>query len=244
VFGFRPRFTYSNLMATAALVVALGSTGAAAFTIGTRQIRDGAITTAKIHGGAVTAARLRNGSITAAKIAPGALRASQFAQGQLPSGSAGPQGPAGPVGPQGPPGPASQPTGALADGIPQGATHHGVYALGGTAGGAGELAQGAISFAGFGPVLAVQVIAVGGSGSPASCPGSVADPTAMPGFVCIYESEATNTSGAPTPVGPAGAPASTPYGTWISIRSAAGGDFFSRGTWAMQPTTTPAPPSP
>jgi hypothetical protein len=243
--GLRARLTLSNALAAGALLVALGGTGAAAFTVGTRQIRDGAVTTAKIHRGAVTADRIRNGAVTGAKIAPGTLRASAFAAGELPAGppgAQGPSGPAGPVGPQGPPGLSSEAAGPAADAIPQGATRHGVYALGGTAAAAGDLAQGAISFGGIAPVLSVQVVAAGRGGSPSACLGTVDAPSAMPGHVCIYESLPLNTTGPPAAAGAAGAPASTPYGTWIAIRAAAPGDFFSRGTWAMQPETLPPPP--
>lgn len=73
--------SYSNVVATLALTVALGGTAVAAVQWGGEDIRDG--------------------SLTAADIKPGSLVAKNFAPNELPAGR---QGLAGPVGPQGPKG--------------------------------------------------------------------------------------------------------------------------------------------
>jgi len=234
-------------MASLAVFVALGGTGVAAFTIGTRQIRDRAIITAKIHDGAVTTAKIRNGAVTTAKIAPGALQARQFAPGQLPAGPTGPQGPTGDRGPQGPAGPA----GPVSTTLPSGLTVRGVYAVGGTAGAAGAIAKSAISFP-FTLDLSGNAHVVHVGETVPECPGTADQPLAPPDTVCIYESVSTNAGAslaaenpllASTPLGPG----ANQFGTVVTIKAAGAGDFFSEGTWAAQGVLTVVkgpPPSP
>jgi hypothetical protein len=233
----RPHLSFANVMATVAVAVALGGTGAAALTIGTRQIRDGAVTTAKLHSGAVTTAKLRNGAVTAAKIAPGALQGSHFAPGELPAGPAGSAGPQGPAGPRGPAGP-------LSDLVPEGVTLRGSYALGGTATVAGQLEVGSISFGFRVPfVTNVQVVHPGEPGS-ATCPGSPEDPKAGPEMLCVYESVSVNAGDGlgvyrPYPGGLVGQlpllEGTTYHGAVLTLVAAAPGEFISAGSWAARP---------
>ena len=107
----RLRPTYSGVVATLALAVALGTGGAyAAAKIDGRTIKAGTVRTAQLAKNAVTSPKVKNGS----------LRAVDFKAGQLPAGAPGPAGaegqrdpldpkdprslpgPAGPVGPVGP----------------------------------------------------------------------------------------------------------------------------------------------
>ena len=69
----RPKLTYANVMATAAVFIALGG-GAYAATqlpknsVGTKQLKDGAVTTAKIKDRAVTGSKVGDGSLTGSDI--------------------------------------------------------------------------------------------------------------------------------------------------------------------------------
>jgi hypothetical protein len=70
----RPTLTYANVVATLALVIAIG--GASAFaasqlgknTVGPKQIKKNAVTTAKIKNEAVTAAKVKKGTLTGTQI--------------------------------------------------------------------------------------------------------------------------------------------------------------------------------
>lgn len=70
----RGKMTYSNVVATIALFLAVG--GATAFaagklaknSVGAKQLKANAVTTAKIKNGAVTGAKIKNGTITGDKI--------------------------------------------------------------------------------------------------------------------------------------------------------------------------------
>jgi hypothetical protein len=66
------------VVSTIALVVAMGGTGYAAFSlpnssVGTKQLKNGAVTTAKLHNGAVTSNKIANGAITGSKVNLGTL---------------------------------------------------------------------------------------------------------------------------------------------------------------------------
>ena len=93
----RLRPTYSGVVATLALAVALGTGGAyAAAKIDGRTIKAGTVRTAQLGKNAVTSPKVKNGS----------LRAVDFKAGQLPAGAPGPAGPAGAAGADGADGPA------------------------------------------------------------------------------------------------------------------------------------------
>ena len=62
----RPR--YADVVATLALVLALGGTAYATGTIGTSDLKDGAVTTAKLHYQAVTSGKIANGAVTLADL--------------------------------------------------------------------------------------------------------------------------------------------------------------------------------
>lgn len=92
--------TYSNVIATLALFVALGGTSFAAVSlarnsVGSKQIRTGAVGASELKSAAVSSRDVRNGSLRIRDLA-------DTTQGAL-------RGPVGPVGPVGPPGPASAP---------------------------------------------------------------------------------------------------------------------------------------
>ena len=106
----RLRITPATVIASIALLVALGGTSFAAVkatapanSVNTAALKNNAVTNPKIGGSAVTGDKVKNGS----------LKKADFASGQIPAGPAGPEGPAGPAGPQGPTGPAGASATAL-----------------------------------------------------------------------------------------------------------------------------------
>ncbi len=108
---------YANVVATLALIAALGGTAYAATalpknSVGTKQIQKEAVTGPKIAKGAVTSKQVKTES----------LKANDFAKGQIPPGPEGKQGPAGKEGPEGKEGPAGKegPEGKQGEEGPQG----------------------------------------------------------------------------------------------------------------------------
>lgn len=96
----RPRLSYANVVATLALVLAVGGGGAyAAQKIRSHQIAPHAVTGSKINFNAVTGSKVkgsslsgsdvRDGTITTLDLRDGTLRAGDFAAGQLPPGPKG-----------------------------------------------------------------------------------------------------------------------------------------------------------
>lgn len=181
---------YANVTSTLALIVALGGTGAYAAS---------KITSADIGRGQVKNANVANGAVTSAKVGNGSLLARDFAQGQLragPRGDMGAQGPGGQQGPAGPTGPAGT---TLPDVLPKGQTLRGSYSFSGFYSGANlphdaGPSDGQISFPI--PLAAAPTVVLirrkqpqNQAGDPtAQCPGSVLNPQAAPGYLCVYES--------------------------------------------------------
>ncbi len=132
----RSGLTYSNTIATLALVLALGGTSYAAFSL---------------PAGSVGTKQLKTGAVTGKKVKRGSLLASNFKSGQLPRGATGPIGPIGPQGNPGVPGPASGAAGgALRGDYPNPALAPGAVT-------SSALAAGAVGAAQMGTVPAVLV---------------------------------------------------------------------------------------
>jgi hypothetical protein len=98
----RAALSYSNVIATLALMIALGGTSYAAVTLGknsvrSRNIANGAVTSSKIKNGAVTGAKLSRGAVTAATVKAGSLVGSDLAPGVVPAAND----PGPPIGPAG-----------------------------------------------------------------------------------------------------------------------------------------------
>jgi hypothetical protein len=97
--------TYTNVITTLALFVALGGSSYAALTITGGNIRNGTLTGADLRNESVTGrdldnstitgSDLKDGSLTASDIDDGTLRATDVKAGQAAAGPRGPQGPAG-----------------------------------------------------------------------------------------------------------------------------------------------------
>jgi hypothetical protein len=164
-------------IALLALFFALGGTAVAASnsllpknSVGSKQVINGSLAKADLSGKAVKA-----------------LKGNKGARG-IP-GAAGPQGPAGPQGVQGVQGV----PGPFTDALPAGQTLRGNYMLSQTNATATNF-HNAVSF-GFRLSAAPTVHYINsGTAPPAQCPGTVTNPQAAPGHLCIYEVQASNVS--------------------------------------------------
>lgn len=127
----RAGLTYANVMATAAVFIALGGTSYAALaltgddvvdgslttrdlrddTVSHRDIRNNSVTRRDIRNGTLIGLDVRNRSLTGRDVRLRSLRAKHFKPGDLPAGERGFQGEAGPTGAPGAPG-AAGPRGA------------------------------------------------------------------------------------------------------------------------------------
>jgi hypothetical protein len=83
----RNKLTYSNVIASLALFVALSGIAVAAGlpknSVGPKQLKRGAVTAAKIRKGAVKTAKLGRGAVTAGKLAPGSVTAGNIVNGTI-----------------------------------------------------------------------------------------------------------------------------------------------------------------
>jgi len=181
---------FANVASTLALVLALGGTGAVAAS---------QITSNRIGDRQVKRVDLSANAVISAKVKDGTLLARDVAGGKGPRGAPGQSGAVGVTGDAGAPGPASFHLPAV---LPSGATLRGAYAFSGYRSGRnppmpnenGE-ANGVISFPV--PLASVPTIVLirrkqpqNEEGDPTTqCPGSVLNPQAAPGFVCVYESK-------------------------------------------------------
>jgi hypothetical protein len=233
-------------MSTLALVVALGGTGAyAANTIGSRDIRNGQVKNVDLAKNAVTSGSVRDGS----------LLAKDFKRGQLPArpaGAAGASGASGAEGSAGPPGPAGAVglAGGLLETLPSRRTLRGSYSFSGYYSGSNPPnqydtgpADGQISFQI--PLSAAPTVVlvrrkrpqtVPGD-PPPECPGTISDPQALPGYLCVYESGIANNDGleAFSPLDGA-INTATRFGVGLNIDGPAGVASVhrtSKGAWAV-----------
>ena len=147
-------------------------------------------------------------------------------------GSQGPQGVPGSHGPKGDQGPA----GPLTTTVPSGQTLRGWFNFDTVAASANQINGGSIPF-GFAVATAptVQIIPVAGP-TTAQCAGSVANPTAAPGFLCVYESSLTNVSSfvlCSSAKCSSTTPTADPFGAEVFVNATAAGRFFVDGTWAV-----------
>ena len=169
--ALRARFTYANVMATIAVFVALGGSSYAAVALTKNSIKS-----KHIGKGQIKRSDIARNAVNSGKVANNSLLAADFKAGELPAGS---QGPKGDKGDKGDPGP-------LVTTLPSGATLRGMYAWAGR------------KTTGYSPVWplsyqfplasspTINVIGIGGA-STAACPGTVADPQAAPGNLCVYQ---------------------------------------------------------
>ncbi|MCP3973991.1 MAG: hypothetical protein GY720_05805 [bacterium] len=127
--------------------------------------------------------------------------------------------------------------------LPAGGSIRGTYAMGGSAGTVGDLALSEISF-GFTLSSPPTVHFVeSGETPPSACPGSSTSPQAAPGHLCVYEAEVIAAGLRDTNAG-GGDGTSYAFGARLFVRSAAAGDFYSMGTWAVAAAAIGADPAP
>lgn len=90
----RQRITYSNVIATMALFIALGGVAVAAGlpknSVGPKQLKRGAVTAAKIRKQAVTTAKLANGAVTIGKLGPNSVGPNNIGNGAITTPKLGP----------------------------------------------------------------------------------------------------------------------------------------------------------
>jgi len=210
---WRHRPSPATVLASVALIVALGGTGYAAVVLPANS---------------VGTAQLKNNAVTSLKVKNGSLLKADFRSGQVPAGPAGPAGAAGPAGPAGPAGAAGPagPAGPFPDALPSGKTIRGAFNIGATAAAAGALANTSISFIYALAASPTVKIVLQGAPAPAECPGNATFPQAQAGVLCIYEESHANSAGVTLN-------AVNRSGATIFADSSAAGGFFSYGTWAV-----------
>ena len=185
----------------------------------------------------IGSAQIRNNSITGLDVKNRSLRPIDF-RGSV-RGSRGLRGLTGPQGSQGAQG-VQGPAGPFPDGdMPGGKTVRGTYALGAKGATVNSWTQ--ISFGFTMATAPVGHMILSGAAPNASCPGTVANPQAAPGHLCVYEAVRTNMSdGFPVVFDPSSPSDSSPtrWGAGIWGQSGAGtSESWSYGTWAA---TSPA----
>jgi hypothetical protein len=221
----RPRLTFANVVSVMALFVALGGSATAAVVL---------ITGKQVKNGSLTGIDLKNNSVGSVDVKDGDLLAKDFKAGQLPSGLAGRKGDIGAEGPKGETGAQGQQgiqgeAGPLLDVLPSGKTLRGVYNIRGT----DQYQEVAVTFQ-F-PLASETVAHFPASSDTVNCPGTVAEPKALPGHFCVYEflgfgyTSKSVTDPAEGQGGKAGK-----YGASIFIGSAAETtSIVSYGSWAV-----------
>jgi hypothetical protein len=206
----RSRLSYANVVATLALFLALCGGSYAAL---------------KLPKNSVGSKQLKKNSVTSVKVKAGSLLTSDFKRSQRKS-LVGPRGPQGATGAAGP----------VTGNLPSKATLRGVYNVDFVAAGADELHGAAIDFPLRLPAAPkVEVLAVGAPPT-ANCAGSVKNPTAAPGYLCVYKNLQNNSTvfavcnldcdAFPTPDAEA-------YGAALYLHSTAAGRASVEGTWAV-----------
>jgi hypothetical protein len=227
-----------HFVAYLALFFALGGTSFAAVnalprnSVGSAQIINGSIQ--KVDMARRTISSLRG------------LRGLRGVQGPAgPQGAAGPTGATGGTGPKGDTG-ATGPPGPFTDNLPAGKSQKGTWSVVNNAAAIGEAMAGPISF-NF-PLTAKptpHLITVGGV-VPAGCGGTVTNPSAAPGNLCVFEGFRSNANftGFYDPTSGAGFVSQTnPFGTLMVYTSAAAGLEQVFGTWAVTAPNAAAAPA-
>jgi hypothetical protein len=220
----RYRPSGSMLVALLALVMATSGSAVAASLITGAQIKAGTI-------------QLRNISQRAQK----ALKSTPGAQGvqglQGSKGDPGPQGDQGVKGDKGDTGAQGNP-GPLLQTLPAGKTLKGDYHLGLTTTAANQYTYTGLTFQVPLPTPPTfNFIPMGGPAT-ANCPGSVADPEAAAGFLCLYEGGSQNKGMGQQPQtcsssGGCGPNAADKFGVGLQLSSGVAGFAYSAGTWAV-----------
>jgi hypothetical protein len=200
------RFLRRNTIAMLALFLALGGTTYAA-------------STALIGNNTVASPQVVNGSLKTKDLSAKARKALKGNRGLRGlQGAQGTQGAKGATGAQGIQGPA----GPYPDVLASGKTIRGHYNMTNHAAALGEITGAEIS---FGYVLsAAPTLGVGAT----DCPGTVANPTAAPGKLCLYDRQRSNITASDPTVFNIDA-----QGADVEDHSAAAGTYYNIGVWAV-----------
>jgi hypothetical protein len=202
----RRHLTYANAVATLALVFAMtgGALAAKHYLIeSTKQINPKVLK--KLKG---------NTGRTGASGATGKTGS---------TGTAGPQGTKGETGPAGP----------LVTTLASGKTLRGSYAVTVDATAAGQVNRVGVPFE-FELSAKPAVHRIAGGGAPTTeCPGSVADPEAKAGNLCVYEDTLADATELEIFDPTTGLGGSSQFGWYARIQSTAAGEALSYGTWAV-----------
>ncbi|HET7054559.1 MAG TPA: hypothetical protein VFI09_11660 [Solirubrobacterales bacterium] len=174
----RKRLTYANVMSSIAVFLVLGGATALAAgglgknTVGTKQLKKNAVVSSKVK--------------------DGSLKAADFGGGQLPAGPQGPKGDKGDTGPKGDKGEKGDQgePGPFPATLPSGKTIYGAFEMGITATAGGQVLEGPVSYTYLVPGQTAIYVKHGESNG--TCTGTVANPTAPPGFTCVYEKTGSN----------------------------------------------------
>jgi hypothetical protein len=220
------------VVACLALGIALGGTSVAAIqalpknSVGTKQLKSNAVTSAKV----------KNRSLLAA----------DFKAGQLPQG---PKGDPGAPGAPGAPGQQGQP-GPFTDTLPAGKSQKGTWAVLGMTSGANQYYSAHISYNFPLAVAPTKHYIASGAPVPAGCSGSVSNPGAAAGHLCVfaaYNDPGATFAGLYDPSGGGfGAPGK--FGEIVAFFSTGANQLDIVGTWAVTaaassgPAGTPARP--
>ncbi len=212
-FALRPKLSYSNVIATIALFVALGGAAIAAglprHSVGARQLKRGAVTTRALRRGAVTSAKLAQGSVIAGKLGSSAVSQGTIADGAVTSGAIA----SGAVN-AGKLGSNAVTTGKIANGaittaklgsevapllgaLRSGQTLRGVFNLGTKASEAGDFVSDGVSFPFPLSGTPTTTSVLEPSASSAGCPGigGGQNPNAAPNNLCVYISSRSGVVG-------------------------------------------------
>jgi collagen triple helix repeat protein len=233
------RLTVTNIALALTVVFAMSGAAYAAgkFVItSTKQIKPSVLKQLKGNAGAVGS----QGPVGAQGI-PG----KDGAQGQ--EGKQGPQGPQGPAGPEGKQG-SPWTVGSV---LPEGQTEKGVWAVGGIASAAKQIATSPISFGiplktapatqfigpeqGEGEPAELKPFPAGCKGTPED-PATVANPVAQPGHLCVYAHQEFNSKlylGVGFVNTEAGGIGSGKAGTVLFMEAEEEGKFVADGVWAV-----------
>lgn len=202
--------TFGTVVA-GALVLGLATTGGAVAgsLVTSKQIKNNTIQSIDVRDGSLKGIDVANGSLTGADVADGSLSATDLAAGTL--------------------------SGALTSPLPSGKTVRGTI---------GEQANNLIAGDEIGASASLPMpatvalddahIAVDGSDEPTgACPGTATNPTAAPGYVCIYPYSTNNVQSSPTGhVWGSDAAANEKYGFQVSFSASANGTSWLFANWA------------
>lgn len=254
----RPKLSYSNVIASLALFLALGGIAVAAGlpknSVGPNQLKKGAVTAAKIRKQAVTSGKIApgavtngklgtnsvgpnnigNGAVTSAKIGANAVLAAAIKNGVVTANKLGNEAVtttklAKESVTVGKLGPEVAP---LLGTLKSGQTLRGVFDVGGSAGAAEELARDAVSLQ-F-PLLTAPTVTVLEEGkTSANCAGlgggANQTPQATGGNLCVYVTKAVNLD----TTNPLTVENNTRLGFGLVAKAKAVGEFYAYGQWAV-----------